>query len=139
MPATLERIERESQRISDLVGELLVLSRLEAGVTDCDGDAIDIGGLLADIVEDARFEARRNGVSIRYDGIGDIIVQGRSELLHRAFENVLRNAVQHCKKGREVPLLLFLILSTAVCASILTIRGRCRRRRFGGYFPTVFP
>lgn len=100
--AMLERTERESQRISDLVGELLVLSRLEAGVGASGSHDFDIGGLLDDIVEDARFEAEQHGVAIRYDGIEETLVKGCSELLHRAIENVLRNAVQHCKTGGEV-------------------------------------
>jgi len=100
--AMLERIERESQRISDLVGELLVLSRLEVGVPGSEAHEFDIGGLLDDIVEDTRFEAERHEVTIRYDGIEETLVKGRSELLHRAIENVLRNALQHCKKGGEV-------------------------------------
>jgi two-component system OmpR family sensor kinase len=100
--AMLERIERESQRMNDLVGELLVLSRLEAGVPGSESYDFDIGGLLDDIVEDARFEAGRHAVVIRYDGMEETLVKGRSELLHRAIENVLRNALQHCKKGGEV-------------------------------------
>ncbi len=102
MQATLERLERDSQRISDLVGELLVLSRLETGLPDRDISEIDVGGQLADIVEDARFEAEHKGVNLVYTGIEDIIVKGRSELLHRAVENILHNAVQHCKTGGTV-------------------------------------
>lgn len=103
MPATLERIDRESQRISDLIGELLLLSRLEAGVEKNANAAIDIGGLLADIAEDACFEAEQKGVELHYHGVGeDVIVETRCELLQRAVENVLRNAVQHCKRGGEV-------------------------------------
>jgi len=100
--AMLERIERESQRMNDLVGELLVLSRLEAGVQGSESYEFDIGGLLDDIVEDACFEAERHQVAIRYDGIEETLVKGRIELLHRAIENVLRNALQHCKQGGEV-------------------------------------
>jgi two-component system OmpR family sensor kinase len=100
--AMLERIERESQRISDLVGELLVLSRLEAGVPCSESYDFDIGGLLDDIVEDARFEAEQHELILNYEGITETLVKGRSELLHRAIENVLRNALQHCKKGGEV-------------------------------------
>jgi len=101
-PAMLERIERESQRMSDLVGELLVLARLEAGVSDSASHEFDIGDLLDDIIEDARFEAAQREVVIRYEGIEEMLVKGRGELLHRAIENVLRNALQHCKKGGEV-------------------------------------
>jgi two-component system OmpR family sensor kinase len=93
----LARIERESQRISDLVGELLLLTRMEAGVSDGDVHEFDIGGLLEDIVEDARFEAYQLGVSIQFAGMPETQVRGRGELLRRAIENVLRNALQHCK------------------------------------------
>ncbi|OAI20780.1 two-component sensor histidine kinase [Methylomonas koyamae] len=102
LPATLERIERESQRISDLVGELLMLSRLEAGVDKRTFEAVNIADLLADIVEDVGFEAQRNGISLEYPGIGDIRGYCLPELLHRAVENVLRNAVQHCRRDGSV-------------------------------------
>jgi signal transduction histidine kinase len=102
LPATLERIERESQRISDLVGELLMLSKLEAGVSPGKTETIDIGELLSDIVEDVRFEAEQNRIELFYQGQLDAFVEGQSELLHRAIENVLRNAVQHCKTGGTV-------------------------------------
>ena len=95
---TLERIERETQRISDLVGELLELSRLEAGVAGSEGNEFDIAGLLDDIVADARFEANLLEMQIHYKGLHDTLVKGCDELLQRAFENVLRNALQHCKK-----------------------------------------
>lgn len=103
IPQTLERVERESQRISDLVGELLVLSRLEAGVGGSMADT-DLGGLLSDIVEDVRFEAAQKHIEIAYTGFDDVIAKTSSELLHRAVENVLRNAVQHCHAGGEVSL-----------------------------------
>jgi len=102
LPATLERIERESQRISDLVGELLMLSKLEAGVSIEKAGLLNFGDLLADIVEDVRFEAAQNRVDLNYQGMGDALVECQSELLHRAIENVLRNAVQHCKPGGSV-------------------------------------
>lgn len=99
---TLERIERESQRLSDLVGELLTLSRLEAGVADAQEEAIDIGELLAEVIEDARFEAKVKGVRVAFDDPGEIIICGRAELLQRALENVVRNAVQYTPADRTV-------------------------------------
>ncbi len=103
MRASLERIERESQRISDLIGELLILSRLEAGVGEGEIIDTDLGDLLGDIIEDARFEAGQKGINIHYRGFEeDAIVKTHCELLHRAVENVLRNAVQHCEKDGEV-------------------------------------
>lgn len=97
--ATLNRIERESQRMSDLIGELLTLSRLEAAETNTLNEEIEISGLLDEIVEDARFEADSKQVSIEYAGIEEVSGQGSGELIHRAVENVLRNAVQHTAPG----------------------------------------
>ncbi len=102
LAASMERIERETQRMNQLVGELLMLSRLEAGVDAEKISHIDIGDLLADIIADVQFEAEPLQVGINYKGPNHISGQCRSELLHRAIENVLRNAVQHCQAGGQV-------------------------------------
>jgi two-component system, OmpR family, sensor kinase len=101
-PDNLKRIEMESQRISDLIGELLVLSRLETGVADRQVEDIDIASLLEDIVENGRFEAKQKQVHIEYSGIETINVPGYSELVYRAVENILRNAVQHSKPENNI-------------------------------------
>ncbi|QFY44743.1 HAMP domain-containing protein [Candidatus Methylospira mobilis] len=99
---SLTRIERESQRISDLVGELLALSRLEAGISGSNMQEIDLCGLLEEIVANVSFEAEQRLVLIRTEGLREMLVTASGELLRRAIENVLRNAVQHCRNGGEV-------------------------------------
>ncbi|HAD32040.1 MAG TPA: two-component sensor histidine kinase, partial [Methylophaga sp.] len=55
----LDRVERESERIDHLIGELLNLSRLENPTTENDERQLfDLTEMLLDIVEDARFEAQ---------------------------------------------------------------------------------
>ena len=101
MDDCLLRVERESERMNQLVGQLLTLSRLEAGVAEAT-ELVDMAELLADIVEDARFEAEARQVVIAYDA-GDMAeIRGNSELLHRAIENVLRNAVRYSPEGGRV-------------------------------------
>jgi len=92
--ATLERIEREGVRMDKLVGELLTLSRLEAGVTGAMEDHIRMEDLLTEIIDDARFEAE--AVNRHIEGMVrcDVVITGGAELLHRAIENVVRNAVK---------------------------------------------
>jgi two-component system, OmpR family, sensor kinase len=105
-PATLEttlaRIERETQRLDDLVGEVLTLSRLEAGVSGAMEEYFDIHGLLETIAGDAQFEAGARGTHVVYHGDGELLVKGRAELLRRAFENIVRNAVTHANDGTDV-------------------------------------
>ena len=101
MPLTLERIEKESQRMNDLIGELLALSRLEAGVIG-KLEVIDINELIAEIVEDARLEADSKNVSIQLTTTEEIHIKGYYDLISRAIENVLRNATKHTRSNSEV-------------------------------------
>jgi two-component system OmpR family sensor kinase len=101
----LERIEREAERLDELVGGLLALSRLEAGA---EGGALaavesaDLMELLEGVVEDADFEARSCGRAVRFSGTGEVTADVRAELLVRAFENVVRNAVRFSGEGGVV-------------------------------------
>jgi two-component system, OmpR family, sensor kinase len=101
MPLTLERIEKEAQRMNDLIGELLALSRLEAGVIG-KLEVIDINELTAEIVEDARLEADSKNVSIKFTTPEEIFIKGYYDLISRAIENVLRNAIKHTRSNSEV-------------------------------------
>jgi signal transduction histidine kinase len=97
-----ERIERDTKRIDVLVGELLTLSRLEAGVMDSKDNKLNVGDLVADIVDDARFEAEANHRTVDLSVHDPVVVAGSQELLHRAIENVIRNAIRHTPEGGQV-------------------------------------
>lgn len=102
LESSLERIERESVRMGKLVGELLTLSRLEAGVRGAMEEEINMGELVSGVVADARFEAETSGRTVEFSGCGEVLVKGNAELLHRALENVVRNALQHTPDGGKV-------------------------------------
>ena len=98
---SLQRIERESERMNLLVGELLTLSRLEAGVVGA-MENVDTGELLSGIVDDARFESAALGVIVHYHSGQMPEVHANPELLHRAIENVVRNALRYSAPGGAV-------------------------------------
>ena len=105
MAASMERIERESERMDKLIGELLTLSRLEAGAMHPHSEDICIADLVHDIVADARYEAGARQVAIDVAGdaaSADAVVTGQPELLARAVENVVRNAVKHSPDAGSV-------------------------------------
>jgi signal transduction histidine kinase len=80
----ITRIEEEIARIDVLVGELLTLSRLEAGELLAVVEDIDMRDLVRDIVSDANFEAQANGREVLWDDQDTATLRGRPELLHRA-------------------------------------------------------
>lgn len=99
LAASLERIEREAGRLDDLVGQLLTMARLEAGVRDAPKARIELFDLAASIAEDARFEAQSLGRDLQFHGDGEAEATLRVELIQRAFENVMRNAVKYTVEG----------------------------------------
>ena len=90
----LERIERESARLDELVGQLLTLSRLEAGVSQ-PAETIDLTQLLHDIATDAQFESAAADRRITLHSEDELTVIGNHEALHRALDNIVRNALQY--------------------------------------------
>ncbi len=102
----LERIEREAERLDELVGQVLTLSRLEAGVNQGEAAYLDLTELLDEVVEDARFEAEASGRRVNLEGGVGGAVRGQAELLRRAFENVLRNAVRYTAPDTAVTVTL---------------------------------
>lgn len=92
--AMVERIDREIERLDGLVNELLTLHRLEAGASHQRNDHIDLIELLREIAEDAGFEAASTGRRLSLQATGRFVAQVDGELLYRAFENVIRNAIK---------------------------------------------
>lgn len=102
MADLLDRIERDGQRMDQLVGDVLVLSRLESGLFNGAPEEVALDELLAAIVDDARFEAAPDDKSITLGADGPVVVRGHAELLHSALENVVRNALKHTLPGGTV-------------------------------------
>ena len=102
----MERVERESVRMDKLVGELLTLARLEAGAIKASQEEISMADLLDQIADDARFEAASQQRTVVQEGEADVVVVGQTDLLGRAIENVVRNAIKHSPENGEVQLQL---------------------------------
>lgn len=95
--ATLDRIELESLRLQTMLENMLALAQLEANDQNLPTEPYDPSELLAAVVRDVRFEAQAQRRTLIFNegfcgGGGQL--EAHAELLCRAFENVLRNAVK---------------------------------------------
>lgn len=91
----LDRIQRETENLDELVGEVLALARLESGQAELEQAPVDLGELIQAIAKDADFEAREAGKAVHCQLRAQAIVTGERTLLRAAVENVVRNAVRH--------------------------------------------
>ena len=100
------RIEREIERLNELIGQLLTLTRLETDAERLETARIDLRELVNLIVEDADFEARNRNRNVRLLTDEECHVTGNAELLRSAIENVVRNAVRYTAEHTSVEVAL---------------------------------
>jgi signal transduction histidine kinase len=101
-PAAAARIKKEIDRLTDLVGALLQVTRVEGDPSSRSLDHLDLNGLLGELLEDSRVEADAHGCRLRLESHGSLNFSGDRELLRRATENVLRNAIRHAPPGSGI-------------------------------------
>jgi len=102
----LETLVRESERLANLINDLLSLSRLEAGATPFNPEPIDLDTLLTALVEDRRNLAASRGLQLEI--VADPAVpptDGDRRLLSQVFTNLLTNAMHYTPSGGTIRIL----------------------------------
>ncbi len=100
--AALDRIQKESDRLNALVGQLLQATRAEVDPDALRAQPVQLDDLLADVVNDGSVEAAARGSMVNFDAPGPVTISGDAELLRRATENVIRNAIRYAPPGTAV-------------------------------------
>jgi two-component system sensor histidine kinase CpxA len=98
----LDRIERESERLNELIGQTMTLTRYESGAPRPDRTGIALAPLIRQIVDDADFEAGGSNRTVKLASCEECTVTGSEETLRRAVENVVRNAIRYTPEGSDV-------------------------------------
>lgn len=95
-PRHLERIAGESEKLNEMIGQLLVITRLEGGGDHVRGTGtVALDELLRRVVDDANYEGKTSGRRAELTIHRPLTIQGVEELLHSALENVVRNALRY--------------------------------------------
>lgn len=90
----IARIKSEIERLSDLVASLLEATRTETDPSAKQHE-FSIVDLLREIAADCWIEADARHCRVVVDAAGDSNLIGTRELLRRAFENIVRNAIRY--------------------------------------------
>jgi two-component system sensor histidine kinase CpxA len=102
----LDRIELEGDRLEDLVNDVLGLLRESSETIPREDEDIDLNHLLSDLVEVVNYEAPEGMPGIIWNEGEPFGFHGDRELLWRAMENLLRNALRHTDMTKGVRLFL---------------------------------
>ena len=102
----LDRIERETERLNELIGQLLTLTRLESGDPAARLAPVELSALVGQIASDANYEASGRDRGVRVIESERCESMAIVELLERAVENVVRNAVRYTPAGTSAEISL---------------------------------
>jgi two-component system sensor histidine kinase CpxA len=95
------RIEREADRLNMLVGELIQVTRAEGDPAGLATEPVRLDELVQVIVSDVRIEAERHQIALDLD-VSEAEIEGNPELLRRAIENIVRNAIRYSPEAGRV-------------------------------------
>ena len=120
----LDRIERESDNLNEMISQLLELTRLESGTDVRKRTAIDLASLVRDVAEDADYEARGVNRSVQVVWTERCTISGIEDLLRSAVENVVRNAVRFTPEGTAVEVALQRQNGGGASFAVISVRDR---------------
>ena len=99
----LGHIQRETDRMTQLVEELLELSRIESGTAPMRFTQLDAAALVSDTVKRFGQQAERAGLTLTAAGVGGALtVTGDGERLERALGNLVANAIKFTPAGGTI-------------------------------------
>lgn len=99
---SLDRIERDIDRLTVLVSELLSVTRAESDPQNKLQDIIDLSAVVREAAETGTVEAQPRNCRLLVEAPQTGFVNGDRELLYRAVENVIRNAIRFAPDGTDV-------------------------------------
>jgi len=117
------RLDRDIERIDLLMGQLLTLSRLEAGFSSGEREDVNFAQLVEEVAADANFEAQALGKSVSLQTTGSVILRNADpHALRSACENIIRNAVRFTRAGSDVEIVLEVDRTASEPWALLSVR-----------------
>ncbi|MGO3023305.1 MAG: sensor histidine kinase [Brevibacterium sp.] len=105
-PAAVERfggrMQRESKRLTQLVQEIIDLSRVQDHAAPATTEKISVAEVVDDAADRARTGAEGKSIHIEVSPPSDLLIEGNYELLVNAVRNLIDNAVNYSPEGTRV-------------------------------------
>ena len=103
-PEQLRAALDQTERLGDLVSDLLDLSRVDAGITSLDTRPLDVRPFLQDAVREAELAGRPVRFEVTVEP-PDLVVRADRARLHQLVANLLDNAARHSPSDGTVRVL----------------------------------
>lgn len=103
------RIERESHRLADLVSDLILLARLDAG-QNAQVEEVSIAGVIVETFTNMRITHPEHHWELEFaKDLAEVTVVGSESALTQIISNLLANAAQHTPAGTKIQVSTYLV------------------------------
>lgn len=97
-----ESLQRESQRLANIVQELIQLSRVQGANLAETSDSLDLSTVIADAVDRNQLLATQRGIKLASTADVSVKIHGDYEMLVTAVRNLIENAIIYSEPGGQV-------------------------------------
>lgn len=102
----IERTHLSAVRLSDLVRDISLLSKLEEKKPVFDAQSIDINNVVRNVVSEYDILIRENSIKVENKLPARTLVKGNSTLIHSIFSNLIENSIKYGGKWITVTISL---------------------------------
>lgn len=96
----LKVIVSQTDRMADLVNDLLEVSRIQSGQLELRRDRLDLGGPAQEVIEHLQITTDRHRLDLAVDGVVRVI--GDYARIEQVFFNLIHNAIKYSPDGGDV-------------------------------------
>ncbi len=100
----LSSMERDINALHQLVDDVFLLARLEAGAVELELQRVDVTEIADEAIEVLQPTARRLGIDVQLSAPGSITTDTAPEALGRVMRNLIDNAIRHSTSSVVVTL-----------------------------------
>jgi signal transduction histidine kinase len=94
-------IQSENEYMSRLVGNLLILSRMDAGQAKLQKEALDLSDLALEVIERLAAIASRNGVELVTGDLPEVPISGDRQYLSQMISNLVENGIKYVRSEHK--------------------------------------
>lgn len=98
----LNRCEHEVDQLDNMLGDILLLSKLEHAFESPKFETVNLSSLLETTVSDCQYLANKKGCNIVFKSTNACLVDGNINLLQSALSNILNNAIKYTDDGSTI-------------------------------------
>lgn len=100
------RMQTEAKRLSDLVQEIIDLSRLQDDDPLKNAKVLKLADLISEAIDGSRMAAEARNISLSFTQLGDFEVLGDRRQIEMAVSNLVENAINYSPDGTRVAVAL---------------------------------